>query len=265
MTQSSSTSDGRERRGALQRARARHRRPCTVNPSARSPSSSAMRSAVVVLDHEHRGARGAAARARVRRRTGRGLRARRPARRRRAGRTASRRAALSSATAAGPRHRRAVRAVARHGVEARRRQGRSGSPAGSPRRPGRRGSRGRPTTRARRAPLPRGARRGDRAHDALADRGVLAHQRPLVLGQRAGLEQHVVGDAELADVVQERDVLDVGDLVGRQAEAARRPRSRARRPSRCARTCTRHARRSPRGAPGPPSRGRWGARRVCPG
>ena len=54
-----------------------------------------------------------------------------------------------------------------------------------------------------------------RPHDLGADAGVLADELPLLGGQRSGLEQDTVGDADLADVVQEGDVLDlVQALVG---------------------------------------------------
>src|SRR5664280_524501 len=47
----------------------------------------------------------------------------------------------------------------------------------------------------------------ERAHDLGADSGVLAHELPLLTRQWPGLEEHAVGDADLADVVQERGVL----------------------------------------------------------
>ena len=43
-----------------------------------------------------------------------------------------------------------------------------------------------------------------------ADRGVAAHDRPFVVGERAGLAQHRFGDAHLADVVQEEPVGHLG-------------------------------------------------------
>ena len=48
-----------------------------------------------------------------------------------------------------------------------------------------------------------------RPHDLGRDAGVLAHELPLLGGQRTGLEQHAVGDADLADVVQEGNVLEL--------------------------------------------------------
>ena len=60
------------------------------------------------------------------------------------------------------------------------------------------------------------------AHDLGADAGVLAHELPLLRGQRAGLEQHAVGDADLADVVQEGDVLHLVEAL-RRASRARAP------------------------------------------
>jgi hypothetical protein len=53
---------------------------------------------------------------------------------------------------------------------------------------------------------------GERPQDALADHGVLAHQLPLAGVEPARLVQHAVGHADLADVVQQRDRLHVGDL-----------------------------------------------------
>ena len=47
------------------------------------------------------------------------------------------------------------------------------------------------------------AQPGDRAQDALADDGVLLHQHPLVVVERPVLVQDRVGDADLADVVEE--------------------------------------------------------------
>ena len=61
---------------------------------------------------------------------------------------------------------------------------------------------------------------GQRPQDALADDGVLAHQLPLLGVEPAGLVEDLVGDPDLADVVEQRDR---ADLVGRaavQAEAA---------------------------------------------
>ena len=63
--------------------------------------------------------------------------------------------------------------------------------------------------------------RGDRADDALAHRGVRVHDPPLRLRQRAGLLQDRVGDAELADVVQQRDLGDLDHLALGEAELLR--------------------------------------------
>ena len=57
------------------------------------------------------------------------------------------------------------------------------------------------------------ARRRD---DLRADGRVLVHQDPLVLVERSLLQQHVVADADLADVVQQPGPLDPLDLVLRQ-------------------------------------------------
>ena len=51
------------------------------------------------------------------------------------------------------------------------------------------------------------------AHDLGADAGVLAHELPLFGRQRPGLEQHAVGDADLADVVQEGDVAHLLEAI----------------------------------------------------
>ena len=56
--------------------------------------------------------------------------------------------------------------------------------------------------------------RGQAAEDARAGLGVLAHERPLVLVERVGLEQQLDGQRELADVVDERAELDRGGGVG---------------------------------------------------
>ena len=57
-----------------------------------------------------------------------------------------------------------------------------------------------------------------RRHDLGADRRVLAHELPLLGVQRTGLVQHAVGDADLADVVQVRHVLDPGQTLLGPAE-----------------------------------------------
>ena len=56
--------------------------------------------------------------------------------------------------------------------------------------------------------------RADRVDDPRADRRVLAHHVPLGGGQAAGLAQDRVGHADLADVVQQRDLADRGGVVG---------------------------------------------------
>ena len=62
---------------------------------------------------------------------------------------------------------------------------------------------------------------GRPAEDARAGLGVLAHERPLVVVERAGLEQQLDGQRELADVVHERAELDDGRGVGVGAELQR--------------------------------------------
>ncbi len=52
----------------------------------------------------------------------------------------------------------------------------------------------------------------------VADLRMPAHHVGLVLGQRAGLHQHGIGDGDLAHVVQRRGQLDRADLVFRQAQ-----------------------------------------------
>ena len=63
-----------------------------------------------------------------------------------------------------------------------------------------------------------------RPHDLGADAGVLAHELPLFGGERPALEQHAVGHADLADVVQEGDVLRP-PRGARRASPARWPSS----------------------------------------
>ena len=53
----------------------------------------------------------------------------------------------------------------------------------------------------------------ERPRDLGADAGVLADELPLLRGQRPGLEQHAVRDADLADVVQEGDVLQLAQAL----------------------------------------------------
>ena len=62
---------------------------------------------------------------------------------------------------------------------------------------------------------------GQRAQDALADRGMRVDERPLLLLEPARLVQQAVGDADLADPVQQRRRADVGDLRAVEAEAGR--------------------------------------------
>ena len=59
------------------------------------------------------------------------------------------------------------------------------------------------------------------ADDARAQQGVLAHDRELLLVERPVLEQDRVGDADLADVVQQRGVAQQRDAVGRPAAGDR--------------------------------------------
>ena len=64
-----------------------------------------------------------------------------------------------------------------------------------------------------------GREKRHRPQDARAGTGMLLDDVELRVGQRAGLEQHVVGHADLADVVQQRAQADDFDLLGRQAAA----------------------------------------------
>ena len=59
-----------------------------------------------------------------------------------------------------------------------------------------------------------------RAHDLGADAGVLANELPFFRGEWSGLEQYTVGDADLADVVAERDVLQLVQAIVGPAELA---------------------------------------------
>ena len=70
----------------------------------------------------------------------------------------------------------------------------------------------------------------ERPHDLGADAGVLAHELPLLRGERAGFAEDTVGDADLADVVQEGDVLDLLKTV--RGPARVRGRARPCRPPR---------------------------------
>ena len=98
------------------------------------------------------------------------------------------------------------------------------------------------------------AQRLDPRHDLGAVLGVAAHRGRLLVVQLAGLEEHLVGNADLADVVQRRA----------RAPGSRAPRSRARARAReaasrrrrdgDARRCTDRAFRPPRRAPSPSRR-----------
>ena len=70
--------------------------------------------------------------------------------------------------------------------------------------------------------------RRDRGDDALAHRRVRPHDQPLGLVEAARLLQDRLRHAELADVVQERDLGRLHDLVVREARAAPPRRWRAR-------------------------------------
>ena len=61
----------------------------------------------------------------------------------------------------------------------------------------------------------------DVAQDLRADHGVAAHQRVLLLGQRAGLEQDRVGHGDLADVVQQEAELDLRRVLDRRSPQER--------------------------------------------
>ena len=64
-----------------------------------------------------------------------------------------------------------------------------------------------------------GLQAGDGREDALADHRVLAHEHPLRGVERAGLVEERVGDADLADVVEQGDGGELGHLLAAQAEA----------------------------------------------
>ena len=68
------------------------------------------------------------------------------------------------------------------------------------------------------------ARHAQRVADALADLGVLAHDAELVVRQRAGLVEDVLGDADLADVVQQGAVGDALQLAVAQAHVGSQAR-----------------------------------------
>ncbi len=58
----------------------------------------------------------------------------------------------------------------------------------------------------------RHAQVGDRREQIVGEGRVLAHDRPLVVGERAGLEQNAVGDAHLADIVEQGAAPDMHQL-----------------------------------------------------
>ena len=78
-------------------------------------------------------------------------------------------------------------------------------------------SRCRPSARgaSARSAGPRPARNGDAGEHLLADHRVRLHPPPLGARQRAGLLEDRVGDADLADVVQQEAVLDARVVDGR--------------------------------------------------
>ena len=114
---------------------------------------------------------------------------------------------------------------------------------------------------------------GHLAHQMLADHDVLAHDLPLVLGERAGLVQDVVGHGHLADVVQPAGEPAADGVDRRSAAAPARPGTTARRrppggSAACPRGRRPRSRRSGRGARRPARarprrRGRRAARRSC--
>ena len=62
----------------------------------------------------------------------------------------------------------------------------------------------------------------DRGDDLLAELRVRLDQEALLVGQRPGLQQHRVRDADLADVVEERAELQPLQRVAVEPELARR-------------------------------------------
>ena len=60
----------------------------------------------------------------------------------------------------------------------------------------------------------------ERPRDLGADAGVLTDELPLLRGQRSGLEQHAVRHADLADVVEEGDVLQLDQALVAPAQLA---------------------------------------------
>ena len=93
--------------------------------------------------------------------------------------------------------------------------------AGSPRPPARAGSRRRRRARGGAAPRRR-CRAGWRARGSAAELGVALDLGPLAVVERAGLVQDRVGDAELADVVE-----DAGGAHALDRRSAAKPSSRA--------------------------------------
>ena len=64
---------------------------------------------------------------------------------------------------------------------------------------------------------------GDRLEHLPGVGGMHVHERPLVVGQRVGLEQDAVGDAHLADIMQQRPAPDLDQLPGPDAHPFRQP------------------------------------------
>ena len=101
--------------------------------------------------------------------------------------------------------------------------------------------------------------------DPRADLRVLADLRELVVVEPALLAQHLVGDRELADVVQRAADAQRSRAVPRSSRAGARPPRRARSRARSVRVCTDHAPRSPRSAPtASPRCGSFNGRRADP-
>ena len=93
-----------------------------------------------------------------------------------------------------------------------------GRSAGCPRRRGRRGSRCRRSARGGGARRRRDCVVEQRLDDLGADHRMLAHELPLLVVERARLEQHAVGDRDLADVVQVGDLFDLRRWLVRPAQ-----------------------------------------------
>src|SRR5262249_50172281 len=64
------------------------------------------------------------------------------------------------------------------------------------------------------------AQEGHVLDEPLADLGMPTHGRPLLLGEPARLEEDGVGNADLADVVQEHAVGEVGQVLRRHSVLA---------------------------------------------